>query len=54
MNTTNWLWLIKCFKVSGEGIKDQTVNCENGSFSGITKNKQKKNKQEGYRRVKGC
>lgn len=35
MNTTNWLWLKKkkkCFKLSGERIKDQTVECETGSF----------------------
>jgi len=29
MNTTNWLWLKKCFKLSWERIKDQTVECAN-------------------------
>lgn len=35
MNTTNCLWLKKCFKLSGEGIKDQTIECETRSFSEI-------------------
>lgn len=32
MNTKNWLWLKECFTPPGQRIKEQKVECENGSL----------------------
>lgn len=46
MNTTNWLWLKSVLNsLAGEGIKDQTATCENGSIS---------EKQDSRSKVMGC